>query len=64
MQLTTSNLNNSIVNEEHDINININSNDKTMDINVDNDETEESLTEEGNLDLIENQVQDIKSFEN
>lgn len=64
MQLTTSNLNNSIVNEEHDINVNINSNDKTMDINVDNDETEESLTEEGNLDLIENQVQDIKSFEN
>jgi len=57
-------LNNSIVNEEHDINVNINSNDKTMDINVDNDETEESLTEEGNLDLIENQVQDIKSFEN
>jgi len=57
-------LNNSFVNEGQGTNVNINSDDKTQDINVDNDETEEILTEERNVDGIENQVQDIQPFEN
>lgn len=58
-----------IVNEEHCINGDIDSNDKIQGINVDNfqnanDETEDILVEEGNVDGIGNQVQNIQTFEN
>lgn len=62
-------MNSSIVNEEHRLYGDIDSNDKIQGVNVDNsqnanDETEEILVEEGNVDRIGNQVQNIQSFEN
>lgn len=62
-------MNSSIVNEERCINGDKDSNDKIQGINVvnsqnANDETEEILAEEGIVDGIGNQVQNIQSFEN